>query len=260
MRIPASHNITMAATRVCLSTALTLLVLAVCFCGAPATEEKENEKLIEDACKHTDNYTLCVSLLESDNHTEFKSNIPGIIQILMNYTYTEASNNRANALKYRDATKGIELGKCLNLCGGVYSTSLVFLTFSIPYLTTTKDYHRFRSYMLTVRDAGQRCQASGATLKACQSIVEHGNQEFDQLCRILLAITNLLFTWFDYGWFISITVATATLQYSSIHVCLPWKIIFKLEKFFSFDFFSFLFLWDFLFFFFLFFFIQFKAT
>ncbi|XP_043720862.1 cell wall / vacuolar inhibitor of fructosidase 2-like [Telopea speciosissima] len=166
------------------------LALSICFCDVSASVLKED--FIQQTCKSTDNYNLCVSLLQSDPHTELKSNLPGILTIFIDISINKATSNRLYVENLLKTAKDEAAKKCLNTCKENYISSISNLQESLPELKS-KTYWALRMDLSKAQLGGHICQFSDSPPSSfCKSNLKSRNDDFDQLSRFSLKVVDLI--------------------------------------------------------------------
>ncbi|XP_042512073.1 cell wall / vacuolar inhibitor of fructosidase 2-like [Macadamia integrifolia] len=139
----------MASAPVVVPFSVLFFTLSLFFCDVSASVLKGNGDLIQQTCKKTDNYTLCMSLLQSDPHTELKSNLNGLLNIFIDISIKKATSNKLYIDRLLKAAKDEESKQCLDQC----KISYVHGPFcNLKMYSRNEDYEQLCRFSLKVVD------------------------------------------------------------------------------------------------------------
>ncbi|KAK7291720.1 hypothetical protein RIF29_07093 [Crotalaria pallida] len=82
-----------------------------------------NGNLIEETCKQTPNYDLCVQYLKADPHSS-DADVTGLALIMVNVIKTKANNALVKINKLLQVSSVPDQKEALNLCSGQYKAIL----------------------------------------------------------------------------------------------------------------------------------------
>ncbi|XP_042512944.1 uncharacterized protein LOC122087888 [Macadamia integrifolia] len=170
-----------------------LLSVSLFFCDVSASVLKGNGDLIQQTCKKTDNYTLCVSLLQSDPRTALKSNLNGLLNIFIDIAIKKAASNKLYVDRLLKAAKDEEFKQFLDLCKNGYVHSISHLRKTLPELKS-KTYRALQDDLFDARLAGEQCVFSGPI---CNVKLYSRNEDFDHLCNFGLKVVDLIYPLID---------------------------------------------------------------
>lgn len=169
-----------------------VLFLSFFFVGMGANAEEED--LIHNVCKKTSHFDMCVSTIESDPRSDFKSNPRGFVRILIDRAYVNATaiNNYIVDLgkKYKDHfTK-----ECFSICHDLYDAGLFHLNEALG-LIYFKDYMGYRDLDMTLDQFYREpydCEKSFAQFPAIKLPLTRENNYLLNISDLAIEIVNLI--------------------------------------------------------------------
>ncbi|XP_010243259.1 PREDICTED: cell wall / vacuolar inhibitor of fructosidase 2-like [Nelumbo nucifera] len=117
-----------------------LAAAAVCFAFGRADEENGNEaeSLIQTTCNQLDYRDYCISLLESDPHSELKSDLNGFARIIMEVGLSNATNDYDYIGELVKNTTDNATLSFLHTCSSLYEKTIAGYNSSFNMLSDIK--------------------------------------------------------------------------------------------------------------------------
>ncbi|XP_057965545.1 cell wall / vacuolar inhibitor of fructosidase 2-like [Malania oleifera] len=149
--------------------------------------------LIEDSCKNTYNYTLCVSTLRSDPSTSNSTiNVKGLAYVMLKVLNANNTKILAEVSHLLNTTKDPLAIQCLHICFTDYMVNKDFIQHAYDFLNSS-EYALTRSETAFLADGAIDCESAFTEPPiAIKSPLTTANDVFKQLAYIASGIINIL--------------------------------------------------------------------